>query len=189
VVLSAQATDVSVNKATAQLFPVANTPASMLALGETGLKPYIRTIGLFNTKAKNIIEAAKILLAKHQGQVPHQRSALEALPGVGRKTANVILNTAFGEPTIAVDTHIFRVANRTGLAPGKNVREVEDRLLKFTPDKYKQDAHHWLILHGRYVCKARSPECWHCMIAELCEYRRKTKHRRPKPRALEPSAR
>ena len=174
VVLSAQATDVSVNKATSRLFPVANTPAAMLTLGETGLKSFIRTIGLYNTKARNILAAAQILMDKHDGQVPHARDELEALPGVGRKTANVILNTAFGEPTIAVDTHIFRVANRTGLAPGKDVRAVEDRLLKFTPDRYKQDAHHWLILHGRYVCKARTPECWRCVIADLCEYRHKT---------------
>ena len=174
VVLSAQATDVGVNKATALLFPIANTPAAMVALGEAGLKPYIKTIGLYNTKARNIIAAAKILLEKHGGEVPRERAALEALPGVGRKTANVILNTAFGEPTIAVDTHIFRVANRTGLAPGKNVREVEDKLLKFTPDKFKKDAHHWLILHGRYVCKARKPDCWRCVIADLCEYRYKT---------------
>lgn len=174
VVLSAQATDVSVNRATAQLFPVANTPAAMLALGEERLKHFIRTIGLFNTKARNLLATAHILMEKHGGQVPRERDALEGLPGVGRKTANVILNTAFGEPTIAVDTHIFRVANRTGLAPGKNVRVVEEKLLKFTPDKYKQDAHHWLILHGRYVCKARKPECWRCVIADLCEYRRKT---------------
>ena len=174
VVLSAQATDVGVNKATAKLFPVANTPQAILALGEASLKRYIKTIGLYNTKAKNIIAAAKILLEEHCGEVPRERAALEALPGVGRKTANVILNTAFGEPTIAVDTHIFRVANRTGLAPGKNVREVEDKLLKFTPDRYKKDAHHWLILHGRYVCKARKPECWRCIIADLCEYRHKT---------------
>ena len=174
VVLSAQATDVSVNKATVKLFPVANTPAAILKLGEAGLKPYIKTIGLYNTKAKNIIAATKILIEKHGGEVPRERAALEALPGVGRKTANVILNVAFGEPTIAVDTHIFRLANRTGLAPGKNVREVEDKLLKFTPDKYKKDAHHWLILHGRYVCKARKPECWRCVIADLCEYRHKT---------------
>lgn len=174
VTLSAQATDVSVNKATEHLFQVADTPGAMLELGEAGLKRYIRTIGLYNTKAKNIIAAAKLLIERHHGQVPRERAALEALPGVGRKTANVILNTAFGEPTIAVDTHIFRVANRTGLAPGKNVREVENRLHKFTPDKYKQDAHHWLILHGRYVCKARKPECWHCVIADLCEYRPKT---------------
>ncbi|HVA55872.1 MAG TPA: endonuclease III [Gammaproteobacteria bacterium] len=174
VVLSAQATDVSVNKATTQLFPVANTPAAILSLGEAALKRYIRTIGLYNTKARNILAAAQILMQKHGGEVPRNRTALEALPGVGRKTANVVLNTAFGEPTIAVDTHIFRVANRTGLAPGKNVRVVEEKLLQFTPDRYKQDAHHWLILHGRYVCKARTPECWRCVIADLCEYRRKT---------------
>ncbi|MGH8362356.1 MAG: endonuclease III [Gammaproteobacteria bacterium] len=174
VVLSAQATDVGVNKATALLFPVANTPAAILALGEAVLKRYIKTIGLYNTKAKNILAAAKILLEGHGGEVPRERAALEALPGVGRKTANVILNTAFGEATIAVDTHIFRVANRTGLAPGKNVREVENKLLKFTPDKYKKDAHHWLILHGRYVCKARVPECWRCLIRDLCEYKHKT---------------
>ncbi|MGA9853664.1 MAG: endonuclease III [Gammaproteobacteria bacterium] len=174
VVLSAQATDVSVNKATAQLFLVANTPAAMLELGEAGLKGHIRTIGLFNTKARNILATAQILMEKHGGQVPRERGALEALPGVGRKTANVVLNTAFGEPAIAVDTHIFRVANRTGLAPGKNVRVVEEKLLKFTPEKYKQDAHHWLILHGRYVCKARKPECWRCVIADLCEYRHKS---------------
>lgn len=174
VVLSAQATDVSVNKATALLFPVANTPAAILKLGVRGLKPYIRTIGLYNTKAKNIVAAARILVQKHGGEVPRERASLEALPGVGRKTANVILNVAFGEATIAVDTHIFRVANRTGLAPGKNVRQVEDKLLQFTPDKYKKDAHHWLILHGRYVCKARTPECWRCIIRDLCEYQHKT---------------
>ncbi|MGH8307046.1 MAG: endonuclease III [Gammaproteobacteria bacterium] len=174
VVLSAQATDKSVNLATKDLFQVANTPPAMLKLGETRLKRYIKTIGLFNTKAKNIIATAHILLEKHNGEVPHDRESLEALPGVGRKTANVMLNTAFGEPTIAVDTHIFRVANRTGLAPGKNVREVEDKLLKFTPDEYKKDAHHWLILHGRYVCKARKPECWRCVIGDLCEYKHKT---------------
>ena len=174
VVLSAQSTDVGVNKATEKLFPVANTPAAILALGETGLKRYIKTIGLYNTKAKNILAAARILIERHGGEVPRERTALEALPGVGRKTANVILNTAFGESTIAVDTHIFRVANRTGLAPGKNVREVEEKLLKFTPDIYKKDAHHWLILHGRYVCKARKPECWRCVIRDLCEYRHKT---------------
>jgi len=177
--LSAQATDKSVNLATARLFPVANTPAAMLALGETGLKEYIKTIGLFNTKAKNVVAAAKMLLESHGGEVPKDREALEALPGVGRKTANVVLNTAFGEPTIAVDTHIFRVANRTGLAPGKDVREVEDKLVKFTPDEFKQDAHHWLILHGRYVCKARKPECPRCVIRELCEFKQKTK---PGPR-------
>ena len=173
VTLSAQATDKSVNLATARLFPVANTPAAILALGEAGLKPYIKTIGLYNTKARNIIAAAKILLEKHAGEVPRDRAALEALPGVGRKTANVVMNTAFGEATIAVDTHIFRVGNRTGIAPGKNVREVEDRLLKFTPEEFKKDAHHWLILHGRYVCKARKPECPRCVIADLCEYRHK----------------
>ena len=174
VILSAQATDVGVNKATAKLYPVANTPAALLALGEKGLKKYIRTIGLFNSKAKNIIRTCRILLERHDGEVPRDRASLEALPGVGRKTANVILNTAFGEPTIAVDTHIFRVANRTGLAPGKTVLEVEKKLLKFTPDEYKIDAHHWLILHGRYVCKALKPDCPHCPIADLCEYRRKT---------------
>ena len=174
VVLSAQATDVSVNKATAQLFPVASTPAEMLELGEERLKGYIRTIGLFNSKAANIIKACRILVDEHDGEVPRERDALEALPGVGRKTANVILNTAFGEPTIAVDTHIFRVSNRTGLAPGKNVREVEDRLLKVTRDEFKKDAHHWLILHGRYVCKAHRPACPDCLIADLCDYRDKT---------------
>ena len=174
VTLSAQATDRSVNLATGKLFPVANTPAAILALGEAGLKPYIRTIGLFNTKARNIVAAARIIQEQHGGQVPPDRAALEALPGVGRKTANVVLNTAFGEPTIAVDTHIFRVANRTGIATGKTVREVEDKLLRSTPEEFKQDAHHWLILHGRYVCKARRPECTRCVIAELCEYRHKT---------------
>lgn len=174
VVLSAQSTDTGVNRATEKLFPVANTPAAILALGEAGLRPYIKTIGLYNTKAKNILAAAQILIEKHDGKVPQDRESLEALPGVGRKTANVILNTAFGEPTIAVDTHIFRVANRTGLAPGKSVREVEDRLVKFTPDKYRKNAHHWLILHGRYVCKARIPECWRCLIRDLCEYPHKT---------------
>lgn len=174
VVLSAQATDVSVNKATRKLYPVANTPAAILALGETGLREHIKTIGLFNTKAKNVIALCEILLREHDGQVPRDREALENLPGVGRKTANVVLNTAFGEPTIAVDTHIFRVANRTGLGPGKNVREVEDRLVKFTPAEFARDAHHWLILHGRYVCKARVPECPTCVIHDLCEYRQKT---------------
>ncbi len=174
VVLSAQATDISVNKATAELFRVANTPEAILELGETGLKPYIQTIGLFNNKAKNIVAACRILLDRHAGEVPRDRESLEALPGVGRKTANVILNTAFGEPTIAVDTHIFRVSNRTGLAPGKNVVEVEKKLLKFTPDEFKKDAHHWLILHGRYVCKARKPDCPACPIADLCDYRSKT---------------
>jgi endonuclease-3 len=174
VVLSAQSTDSGVNKATAKLFPVANTPAAFVKLGEAGLKPYIQTIGLFNTKAKNLIALSKTLLEKHGGEVPRAREALEALPGVGRKTANVVLNTAFGEATIAVDTHIFRVANRTGLAPGANVREVEDRLLKFTPEEFRKDAHHWLILHGRYVCRARLPECPRCVIRDLCEYRHKT---------------
>jgi endonuclease-3 len=174
VILSAQATDVSVNKATAGLFRVANTPAAILALGEAGLRPYVRTIGLFNTKARNIIATCRILLAQHGGEVPRDRAALEALPGVGRKTANVVLNTAFGEATIAVDTHIFRVANRTGLAPGKTPRAVEEGLLASTPRKYRKDAHHWLILHGRYVCKARRPECFRCVIARWCEYAPKT---------------
>ena len=174
VVLSAQATDVGVNKATARLFPVANTPAAVLALGEAGLRDFIKTIGLYQTKAKNVIGLCQQLLALHGGQVPQTREALEALPGVGRKTANVVLNTAFGEPTIAVDTHIFRVANRTGLARGKDVRQVEDRLVKFTPAEFARDAHHWLILHGRYVCKARKPACPRCPIYDLCEYRAKT---------------
>ncbi|HZP11000.1 MAG TPA: endonuclease III [Nevskiaceae bacterium] len=174
VVLSAQATDAGVNKATAKLYPVANTPQAMVKLGEAGLKRYISTIGLFNTKAKNVIALSKVLLTQHRGEVPRSREALEALPGVGRKTANVVLNTAFGEPTIAVDTHIFRVANRTKLAPGRNVREVEDELVRVTPDEFKQNAHHWLILHGRYVCKARKPECPRCPIADLCEYEAKT---------------
>jgi endonuclease-3 len=174
VVLSAQATDVGVNKATAKLFRVANTPAAILALGEEGLKGYIKTIGLFNSKAKNIIKTCAALIAEHGGEVPRDRDALEALPGVGRKTANVILNTAFGEPTIAVDTHIFRVANRIGLAPGGNVRAVEDELVRVTPDEFKRRAHHWLILHGRYVCKARRPNCPECIIAKLCEYKDKT---------------
>ena len=175
VILSAQATDKGVNKATDKLFPVANTPEAILALGEDGLKQYIKTIGLFNSKGANIIKTCRILVERHGGQVPSDRESLEALPGVGRKTANVILNTAFGQPTIAVDTHIFRVANRTGLAPGKNVLEVERKLLKFTPDEFKQDAHHWLILHGRYVCKATRPNCPDCVIADLCEYKAKTK--------------
>jgi endonuclease-3 len=174
VILSAQATDVSVNKATEKLFKVANTPEAIVELGEARLKQYIKTIGLFNNKAANIVKMAQLLIAEHHSQVPRERSALEALPGVGRKTANVILNTAFGEPTIAVDTHIFRLANRTGLAPGKNVLEVERRLEKFTPQEFKRHAHHWLILHGRYVCKARKPDCAHCVIADLCEYRHKT---------------
>ena len=174
VLLSAQATDVGVNKATRKLFPAAPTPAAMLALGEEGLIEYIKTIGLFRTKAKNTIATCRILLEQHGGQVPRDREALEALPGVGRKTANVVLNTAFGEPTIAVDTHIFRIANRTRLAPGKTVLAVEEKLLKTTPPEYRLDAHHWLILHGRYVCKARKPECERCVIADLCEYPGKT---------------
>ncbi len=174
VILSAQATDVGVNKATRRLYPVANTPQSILALGEEGLKKYIATIGLFNAKAKNVIAACRILVEQYGGEVPRDRVALEALPGVGRKTANVVLNTAFGEPTIAVDTHIFRVANRTGLAPGKDVRTVEDKLLAVVPDEFKQDAHHWLILHGRYVCKARKPDCPHCVIRDICKFKDKT---------------
>ena len=173
VILSAQATDVGVNKATQKLFPRAHTPAAILELGVDGLKSYIRTIGLFNSKAANIIKTCRILQDQHGGEVPRTREALEALPGVGRKTANVILNTAFGEPTIAVDTHIFRVANRTGLARGKTPLEVERRLVKFTPEEYRKDAHHWLILHGRYVCKARKPLCGDCVIHDLCEYRDK----------------
>ena len=173
VILSAQATDVSVNKATQKLYPVANTPASIHALGVGGLKPYIKTIGLFNAKAENIIKTCRILLDEHDGEVPRTRAALEALPGVGRKTANVILNTAFGEPTIAVDTHIFRVANRTGLAKGKTPLEVEKRLVRLTPEEFKKDAHHWLILHGRYTCKARKPLCGECPIVEWCEFKRK----------------
>jgi endonuclease-3 len=175
VVLSAQATDKSVNAATEHLFSVANTPQAMLALGREGLEQYVRTIGLYRAKAKNIIETCRLLLERHDGEVPHTREALQALPGVGRKTANVILNTAFGQPTIAVDTHIFRVANRTGLAPGKDVLEVERRLEKFTADEFKHDAHHWLILHGRYTCVARKPKCPQCAIRDLCEYRSKTK--------------
>lgn len=174
VTLSAQATDVGVNKATRRLFPVANTPAAILALGEDGLKKYIATIGLFNAKAKNVIATCRILIDEHGGDVPRSRDALEALPGVGRKTANVVMNTAFGEPTIAVDTHIFRVSNRTGLAPGKDVRAVEDRLLKVVPAEFMQDAHHWLILHGRYVCKARKPDCPQCVIRDLCRFKEKT---------------
>jgi endonuclease-3 len=174
VVLSAQATDASVNKATVELFKAAPTPQTMLALGETGLKPYIKTIGLFNSKAKNLIAACRLLVEQHGGEVPRNREALEALPGVGRKTANVILNSAFGEPTIAVDTHIYRVANRTGLAPGGTVRAVEDKLMKVTADEFKRNAHHWLILHGRYVCKARKPNCPACVIVDLCEYTPKT---------------
>ena len=174
VILSAQATDVGVNKATRKLFPVANTPQTIFDLGEAGLKEYIKTIGLFNSKARNVIRTCAILLEDHAGQVPETREALEALPGVGRKTANVILNTAFGHPTVAVDTHIFRVANRTGLARGKTVNAVEQRLLKVTPRAYLQHAHHWLILHGRYVCKARRPNCPECILADLCDYRDKT---------------
>jgi endonuclease III len=174
VILSAQATDKGVNKATTPLFKKANTPQKILKLGLDGLKSHIKTIGLFNTKAVNIIKTCAILVEKHGGDVPQDRAALEALPGVGRKTANVILNTAFGQPTIAVDTHIFRIANRTGLAPGKNVLEVEKRLLKFTPAEFMHDAHHWLILHGRYVCIARKPRCGACVIEDLCEYRHKT---------------
>ncbi|CAD0355092.1 endonuclease III [Xanthomonas sp. WHRI 8391] len=174
VLLSAQATDVGVNKATRKLYPVANTPRDILDLGEEGLKRYIATIGLFNAKAKNVIATCRILLEQYAGEVPHDRAALEALPGVGRKTANVVLNTAFGEPTMAVDTHIFRVANRTGLAPGKDVRVVEDKLVKVIPTEFLHDAHHWLILHGRYVCKARKPDCPGCVIHDLCRYRDKT---------------
>lgn len=174
VILSAQATDVGVNKATARLFPVAPTPEKMLALGEEGLADYIKTIGLYRTKAKNVIATCRQLLERHGGEVPAEREALEALPGVGRKTANVVLNTAFGQPTIAVDTHIFRLGNRTGLAPGKTVLEVEKKLLKVTPAHYAKDAHHWLILHGRYVCKARKPECARCVVLDLCQFKGKT---------------
>jgi endonuclease III len=174
VILSAQATDKSVNKATASLFRAADTPAALLALGVDGLSAYIKSIGLYNGKAKNIIATCRLLLDRHSGEVPASRAELESLPGVGRKTANVILNTAFGEATIAVDTHIFRVANRTGLARGKTVRAVEERLMKLVPPEFRQDAHHWLILHGRYICKARKPACPACNIADLCEYRHKT---------------
>jgi endonuclease-3 len=174
VVLSAQATDVGVNKATKKLYPVANTPQAIFDLGEDRLKRYISSIGLFNAKAKNVIALCRLLIDQHDGEVPHNREALEALPGVGRKTANVVLNTAFGEPTMAVDTHIFRVSNRTGLAPGKDVRAVEDKLVKVIPDEFKMDAHHWLILHGRYVCKARKPDCPHCVIRDLCRFKDKT---------------
>jgi endonuclease-3 len=176
VILSAQATDKGVNQATERLFAEANTPAAILALGEEGLKAHIRTIGLFNSKAKNIIATCQQLIERHGGAVPRERAALEALPGVGRKTANVVLNTAFGEPTIAVDTHIFRVANRTRIAVGKTPLAVEQRLLRLVPKPFLQDAHHWLILHGRYVCKARTPSCPTCEIADLCEYRQKTNH-------------
>jgi endonuclease-3 len=174
VLLSAQATDISVNKGTRQLFKIANTPAALLALGEEGVRPFIEHIGLFRTKGKHLQETCRLLLERHGGEVPRTREALEALPGVGRKTANVILNTAFGEPTMAVDTHIFRVSNRTGLAPGKDVLKVEQQLLKRVPKEYLLDAHHWLILHGRYVCKARSPECAQCIVEPLCGYRQKT---------------
>ena len=175
VILSAQATDRSVNAATRKLYPVAGTPKAIHALGVQGLEPFIQTIGLYRSKARHVIETCRLLLERHAGEVPAEREALESLPGVGRKTANVILNTAFGQPTIAVDTHIFRVSNRTGLAPGKTVDEVERRLLKFTPPEFMQDAHHWLILHGRYTCKARSPDCPNCLIRDLCEFRAKTR--------------
>jgi endonuclease-3 len=174
VVLSAQATDKSVNLATRELYRVANTPAAILNLGVSGLEPYIKRIGLYRTKAKNIVAACGLLLERHAGEVPASREDLEQLPGVGRKTANVVLNIAFGVPTIAVDTHIFRIANRTGIAPGKDVTTVENKLLKLVPDEFKQHAHHWLILHGRYVCKARTPDCPHCLIADLCEHKHKT---------------
>ncbi len=175
VILSAQATDIGVNKATQKLYPVANDAQSIYALGETGLKKYIRTIGLYNSKAANIIKTCKIILDQYSGEVPRTRDELEALPGVGRKTANVVLNTAFGEPTIAVDTHIFRVSNRTGMAKGKTPLEVERRLTRLTPEQFRKDAHHWLLLHGRYVCKARKPECPECIIRDLCEFRPKTR--------------
>jgi endonuclease-3 len=174
VMLSAQATDVSVNKAMRKLFPVANTPAKIYALGVDELIPYIQTIGLYRTKAKNVIETCRLLLEEHGGEVPQTREGLESLPGVGRKTANVILNTAFGHPTIAVDTHIFRVSNRTGIAPGKTVEIVEQKLLKVVPPEFQLDIHHWLILHGRYTCIARKPQCWNCLIADLCDYKDKT---------------
>lgn len=174
VILSAKATDVGVNKATDKLYPVANTPQAILELGLDGLKEYIKTIGLYNAKAENVIKTCEMLLEQHDGEVPDNREALEALPGVGRKTANVVLNTAFGQPTMAVDTHIFRVSNRTAIAPGKNVLEVEKRLLRLVPKEFLVDAHHWLILHGRYVCKARKPQCGSCIIEDLCEYRQKT---------------
>ena len=174
VILSAQATDVSVNKATRQLYPMANTPVAIYALGVEGLIPYVQTIGLYRNKAKNVIETCRLLLEQHGGEVPRDRESLQALPGVGRKTANVVLNTAFGVPAMAVDTHIFRVSNRTGIAPGKNVDIVEQKLMKFVPPEYLMDAHHWLILHGRYTCTARSPQCWNCLIADLCEFRQKT---------------
>jgi len=174
VLLSAQATDISVNKGTRRLFPIANTPAALLALGEAGIRPYIQHIGLYKTKGRHLQETCRILMKQHGGEVPKKREDLEALPGVGRKTANVILNTAFGEATIAVDTHIFRVSNRTGLAPGKNVMEVEKKLMKRVPQEFLHDAHHWLILHGRYICKARNPDCAHCAVEPLCSYKQKT---------------
>lgn len=174
VLLSAQATDISVNKGTRRLFPIANTPAALLALGEAGVQPYIQHIGLYKTKGRHLQETCRILMKQHGGEVPKKREDLEALPGVGRKTANVILNTAFGEATIAVDTHIFRVSNRTGLAPGKNVTEVEKKLMKRVPQEFLHDAHHWLILHGRYICKARNPDCAHCVVQPLCSYKQKT---------------
>jgi endonuclease III len=173
VLLSAQATDVGVNKATKRLFPVANTPESILALGLEGLESYIATIGLYHSKAKHLLQTCQMLIDLHGSEVPQDRESLEALPGVGRKTANVVMNTAFGIPTIAVDTHIFRVSNRTGLAPGKDVKVVEDKLLKVTPSEFKLNAHHWLILHGRYVCKARKPECWSCVVNDVCDYKSK----------------
>ncbi|KPQ01161.1 endonuclease III [Marinobacter sp. HL-58] len=173
VILSAQATDVGVNKATSKLFPVANTPEKILALGVDGLKEYIKTIGLYNSKAENVIKTCRALIEKHGGEVPDNREALEALPGVGRKTANVVLNTAFGQPAMAVDTHIFRVSNRTGIAPGKNVLEVEKRLMRLVPKEFLLDAHHWLILHGRYTCTARKPRCGACIIEDLCEFKEK----------------
>ena len=174
VLLSAQATDISVNKGTRRLFPIANTPAALLALGEAGVRPYIQHIGLYKTKGRHLQETCRILMKQHGGEVPKKREDLEALPGVGRKTANVILNTAFGETTIAVDTHIFRVSNRTGLAPGRNVAEVEKKLMKRVPQEFLHDAHHWLILHGRYICKARNPDCAHCAVEPLCSYKQKT---------------
>ena len=174
VILSAQATDVSVNKATRKLYIVANTPGEIFELGVDGLIPYVQTIGLYRNKAKNVIDTCRLLLDHHHGDVPRDRESLQALPGVGRKTANVVLNTAFGQLTMAVDTHIFRVSNRTGLAPGKNVDIVEQKLMKFVPPEYLMDAHHWLILHGRYTCLARSPQCWNCLIADLCEFKSKT---------------
>ncbi len=175
VILSAQATDVSVNKATRKLYTVASTPEKIFALGVNGLIPYVQTIGLYRNKAKNVIDTCRLLLEHHHGEVPRDRESLQALPGVGRKTANVVLNTAFGQPAMAVDTHIFRVSNRTGLAPGKNVDIVEQKLMKFVPSEYLLDAHHWLILHGRYTCLARTPLCWNCPIADLCEFKNKTR--------------